>query len=410
MAAAAGVYKKVATKRESTYGTLAGAAGARYLRRVEFTADLNKDTYKSNELRPDMQVSDFRHGVRRVPVALKGELSPGAYSDELSQLLRKDFAAVSAITGASVTIAAGSIVGGIQQYTVTRATGSYLSDGVKIGDIMRLSVGTLNANNISKNLWILALTATVATVITLNGSVMTAEGPIASTTITVTGKKSYMPATGHTNISYTSEAWYADVAQSEVFTGVKYNKADIQLPPTGIAQINLSGSGKDMGSTGTSQYFTTPTALTTTAVVAAVNGVLTIGGIPQATVTGMSVSINSPQSGDPVVGSNTVPTQFQGVMEVTGQITVQFVDTTARDLFVNETESTLMVAMTSDNTAAADFVTFVMSRIKVGGASKNDGQGSIVQTLPFQALINNAGGASTANEQSSIVVQDSQAA
>jgi hypothetical protein len=409
MTAAAGVYKKVARKRETTYGTLAGAASATYLRRVEFTADLAKDTYMSGEIRPDMQRSDFRHGVRHVPVSLKGELSPGAYSDEIAQLLRRDFAAITAISGASITIAAGAVVGGLQTYTVTRGAGSFLTDGVKQGHVVQLSVGSFNAANISKNLAVLSLTASALTVFPLNGVAMVAEGPIATSTVTVIGKTTFMPTTGHTNVSYTAEAWYSDAAQSEVFTGVKHNKADIQLPPTGIATITFSGTGKDMGGSGTSQYFTTPTTAPTKTVVAAVNGILVLNGVPQAVVTGLSISVNSPQTGDPVVGANTVPTQFPGVMDVSGQMTVQFVDNVARDLFVNETETSLMFWLTSDNTAAADFVGFIMSRIKIGGASKSDGQASIVQTMPFQALINNNGGAGTAFDQTTLTVQDSAA-
>ena len=69
-------------------------------------------------------------------------------------------------------------------------------------------------------------------------------------------------------------------------------------------------------------------------------------------------------------------------VKVTGQFTAYFQDATLRDLFINETESQLAVALTADNTAAAAFVAFVMSRIKVGGASKTDGEGGLVQTFP----------------------------
>ena len=52
---------------------------------------------------------------------------------------------------------------------------------------------------------------------------------------------------------------------------------------------------------------------------------------------------------------------------------------------------------------------FSMPRIKVGGASKNDGQGGLVQTLPFTVLKNNAGGVGIATEATSISIQDAQA-
>ena len=64
-----------------------------------------------------------------------------------------------------------------------RCSGSYLTDGFKIGDVIRLTAGAFNALNTQKNLLIIALTATVATVRVVNGSAMFAEANIASATV-----------------------------------------------------------------------------------------------------------------------------------------------------------------------------------------------------------------------------------
>jgi len=198
---AVGSLKQVAIKAETTYGTIPAASGAQLLRRVTSTVDLTKETYASNELRTDFQIADFRHGVRSVAGSLNGELSPGTYKDFFSYALKRDFAAVTATTGASITIA-----GSGPTYTVTRAAGSWLTDGYKNGMVIRLSVGTFNAANINKNLLIVDITsATALTVIPLNGVAMVAEGPIASATITATGKSTFVPTTGHTDKSFTLE-------------------------------------------------------------------------------------------------------------------------------------------------------------------------------------------------------------
>jgi hypothetical protein len=96
--------KLVAIKAESTYGTLPTAASAQLLRRVKSEVNLAKETYASNELRTDFQIADFRHGVRRVEGSLSGELSPGTYKDFFSYALKRDWAAVTAIASASITI------------------------------------------------------------------------------------------------------------------------------------------------------------------------------------------------------------------------------------------------------------------------------------------------------------------
>lgn len=403
MPQATGIFKRVKFKREVTYGTVPTASASQLLRRTTSTVDLTKDTYQSNEIRPDMQIADFRHGVRRVKGALSGELSPKTYSDFLSAVMKRDFTAGASASSVSLTIA-----GSAGAWTVTRAAGSYLTDGFKIGDVIRLSVGSLNANNINKNLFITALTATVATCIVLNATTMTAEGPITGCTVTVQGKKTYIPATSQTDISYAIEHWFSDISQSEVFSGVKIDKVALSLPPTGMATASFDVVGKDI-TTSASEYFTSPTAITSTGVVAAVNGILVVGGVAQTVVTGLTINMDPTFSGDPVVGANTIPNQFAGPIAISGQFTAYFTDNTLRDLFVNETESSLMVALTTDNTATADVISFVMPRIKVGGQQKNDGTGGIVQTFPFTALYNSAGGTGVATEQTTISCQDTQA-
>jgi len=403
MALASGIFKQVKYKVESVYGTVPAAAAAQALRRVQSSLDLSKDTYQSNEIRTDLQVADFRHGVRRVKGSINGELSAKTYSEFMAAAVKRDFAAVAAISGASITIA-----GAGPTYTVTRGAGSFLTDGVKIGDIIRLSVGTFNVANASKNLMVTALTATIATVIVVNASALVPEGPIATSTVTVFGKKTFMPASGHTDKSYSIEHWYSDVVQSEVFSGCKVNKVSVNLPPTGMATVGIDFTGKDI-TTAAAEYFTSPTAATTTGALAAVNGVVRLNGVTVAILTGLNFSIDAAFSGDPVVGANTVPNQFPGTVKVTGQATAYFQDATLRDVFINETEASLFAVFTADGSAGADFVQFALPRIKLGGAGKSDGQGGLVQTLPFTALYNTTGGAGISSEATTVSIQDSQA-
>jgi len=401
MAIATGIAKQVKYKQEVTFGVAPVAASAQALRRVTSDINLTKQTYESNEIRADYQVADMRHGVREVAGTINGELSPGTYKDFIAASLRKDWAATTAITAASVTIA-----GTLGAYTVTRATGSYLTDGIKIGDVIRLSVGTLNANNINKNLIVTALTATIATVATVNGTAMTAEGPIASTTITVIGKKTWVPATGHTSRSYSIEHWYSDVTQSEVFTGCKVNQVDVQLPATGMATCNVGFMGQNL-TTAAAEYFTSPIAQTSTGVLAAVNGVLYVAGAAIATVTGINFTVNSNITGEAVVGSNQKPELFDGRVTVSGQFTAFFENASLRDLFLNETEAAIIGVFTTSSANTADFMSFVFPRIKAGGASKDDGEKGIIQTIPFTALLNTTGGTALSSHATTISIQDS---
>ncbi len=413
MPAASGLFKQVAYKvNPGAYGALPTQASAQALRRVQSTVDLNKDTYQSNELRPDLQIADYRHGVRRVAGKISGELSCKTYAELIGLALKRDFTA--GITAAAVGL---TIAGAGPSYTVTRSAGNFLTDGYKVGRVIRLSVGALNAANLTKNLLITGLTATVATVIVLNASALVAEGPVTGCTVTEVGKSTFIPTSGHTDKDFAIEHWYTDLVQSELFLGCKIDKVALNLPPTGMATIDLDVMGQDLADTAvkrgaiatTAQYFTSPTAITTTGVMAAVNGVLRMNGVAVANITGMSVEIDPTFTGDPVVGSNLVPQLFAGRVMVSGQLTAYFDSVTLRDTFVNETEVDLIAVFTADNTAAADFIAISIPRLKVGGASKSDGDSGLVQTLPFQALLNSAGGTGIATEKTTICIQDAQA-
>lgn len=415
MPIASGIFKQLAYKVEAAYGTAPGQASGQSLRRVTSSLDLAKDTYQSNEIQTHQQMATMRHGVRRVQGSIAGELSAGTWEDFLAYILRRDFTAVTALTAVGLTIS-----GTGPTWTVVRGAGSWFTDGLKAGMVVRFSVGSLNALNLNKNLFIVDITsATSMSVMVANGTAMFAEGPIAGNTVTIVGKVSYIPASGHTDRSCSIEHWYSDpgFAQSELFLGCKVTQAQIELPPTGLATVNWDVRGQDFADTAakrtaiatTAQYFTSPTAATTTDAFQAVNGIVRLMGATQAVVTGLSLTISSQYTGDPVVGSNVIPNQFPGRVLVSGQATMYFDSVTARDAFVNETEAELLLLFTADNSATADFMTFTLPRCKFGGASKDDGEKGLVQTIPITALYATAGGASSKYHQTTLMVQDSQA-
>lgn len=379
-----GTASSVAYKKETTWGTAAGASGAKYLRRVTADLNLEKETYSSSEIRTDRQNAVMNHGVRSATGSLSGELSPASYSDFMQSIVARDFAAVTPVTGLSVTIAASGSL-----YTITRATGSWLTDGFQPGHVIRLTVGALHANNINKNLLIASIgSATVMTVAVLNGSAMQAEGPIATTTVTVQGKTTYVPASGHTDDSYTIEQWFSDIAQSEVYTGMKVSSIGVSLPSTGFATVDISFVGKDLGVTGTSQYFTSPTAQNTNGVVAAVNGVMLVGGVPVALVTSADFTISRATENATAVGSNSVAEIFTGRITAEGNMSVYFQDATFRDYFKNETAVTVVFAMSVDSSATSNVITFTLPKVKLGSFSKADAELGITASASFTALLN----------------------
>lgn len=403
MTIATGPFKQLAIKKETTWGTLAGATGAQIVRRKTSSLGEVRDTYGSDEITSTQQRLTFVHGPRRAQGTITGDLSGGTYSALIQSHLRRDFTSLTAMASLSLTIA-----GAGPTYTVTRGSGSWLTDGVKVGMVVRITAGSVNVNNSQKNLFVVGITATILTVIPWGNGTMTAEGPIASCTVSMPGKLTYVPASGHTDDSYTMEERFTDNAQYEVFTGCKVSSAQFSLPPTGIIEASFGVMGKGYGQapSGT-PYFTSPTAATTSQGMSAVSGVLRAASGQMTSVTGLTISSDGGMSTGQVIGSNYTPGVFPGPIIVNGQLTAYFDSATLRDAFYNESQVALNVVAYAGTAANAEFMAFTVPALKFGSAQKNDGPGPIVLTCPFEALYNSAGGSGIDSEATSIWVQDS---
>lgn len=402
MTIATGVGKQVRYKAEASWGVAPAVGSAQLIRRSSFVANLKKATYESDEIASHLQRQDFRHGVRSVEATLAGPLSAGTWKDFLAAAVRRAFAAVTASTSVSLTIA-----GSGPTYTVTRGAGSWLSDNYKIGMVVRLSVGSLNAANINKNLAITDITsATVLVVMPVNGVAMVAEGPIATCTITAIGKVTFAPTTAHTDGSFALEDWHADISQSELYLGCKQNQCDLAIPPSGNATISNQLMGKDV-TTSASQYFTSPTTETTSGILVSANGLLIVQAAGIALATALTMSIKGNMSAEAVVGSNVYPDIAEGRILVDGSMTVLFDSATQRDYFLNETEVSVIAVVASSPAAAADFVSICLPRAKFNSADKDDGDKSLTRQISIVGLYNSAGGSGVKSEQTTLQVQDS---
>lgn len=404
MATSLGVLKQTRFKRQVSKGTIATTAAGQILRRTSSVFELVKDIYDTNsEINSTQQLITSRHGIRTVNGKVSGLLSPGTYSDMIGAVLRRDFAAVTPITAVSVTIS-----GTGPTYTLVRAAGSFLTDGFKIGQVIRLSVGTLNAANLSKNLLITAMaTGLSITVMPVNGVALVAEGPITGTTVTVVGKTTYAPITGHTNIYYTFEEWMPDVPASEQNIDVKISKVAFKLPGAGNATLDFDAVGLNQLQTA-GVYYTAPTVETSSGVVNGAGGMLLVNGAVIATVTDLNFDIDGQEkAADGVVGSNIRPDIFRGKVLVKGSFTAYFDSTTLRDLFVSETNCSIISVLTADNTATADFISIMIPQVNANSSTPSDGETGLKRTYSFSAEYNSAGGAGISTEQSTIAIQDS---
>lgn len=406
MAVAQGINKTISYKKQSGLGTAASGSGGQLIRRENASFNVNKDAYSSNEIVSHQQHTGDTHGVRSTVATLNGLVSPLTYQDFMGSLCRKAWAATTSITGLSLTIAASGSL-----YTITRSAGDFLTGGIKIGDVVKLSGGSLDAANVGVNLLVTGVTATVLTVLVLSGDALTEEGPIASSTVAVPGKKVYVPTSSHTNDYYTFEENFTDLTRYHLHQDIQIGRAEINMPATGNVTIAWGLVGLGYRTKSGTQVLTSPSAETTTSVVSSVSGKVMIGGTVYASVTSARVTIDGQiTSGEAVIGSNYRPDNQRGRVRVSGTFTALYESDTLGAIFDDETATSLVLVLADDNTASADFVTLSMSKVKLFSDDADDGEKQIVRTYSFVAEINGAGGTSLANDQTIISIQDSQAA
>lgn len=384
-----GVQKIVVFAKESTTGVKSTATG-KQVRRVSMELSAARQSFVSTEITTTAQTQDMRLGTKKISGSLKGQLAPAEYEDFFSSLLRGTWAA-----GASVS---GTNVSAVSANKFAIASGSFLTAGFCVGDLIQVSGFSVSGNN-----GYFMVTGVTANQLTVDGAV-TAEAAGPTVTIKVPGKKLTVPtlAANRSDYSYTVEQWYSGgVNVSEIATGVKIAKASLNVQPNAMVTVDFDLKGLDMVSQAAQQY-TTASAPTVTGLLSGTSGTLYVNGSPIATVTGLSLNVDGNlQEGDAAF-SDVSSGIFQGRVAVTGQFTAYFTDNTLWTQFMNETEVSLVFRL--DGAAAGQSMVFKLPRIKLGGSSKDDKEtGGIIQTVPFTALLA-AGGSGV--ENTTIAIQD----
>lgn len=384
----------IAYKKESTFGTLpTNDASAKQLRRVKFDLSLKKDMIRSNEIRADRQRPAGRHAMRKSDGSISGELSLGTYADFIGSALRKNFATVAALSALTNITAAATAP------HFTRASGSFITDGLRVGMVFRMSGWTTTGtNNNSRTYTIVALTATQITV----AETVAAKASGDSVVITPAGKVSYVPLTGHTDDSYAFENWASTVAQSLRFLGQKVSSVAIDMPPNEKVMVDFGFMGQDRAKS-TTQYFTSATAAGTSQMQTGLSGAIYINGTASAVLTGFKLQIDGGHEVQGVVGSNLTPDVFAGSVDVSGSFSVLWSSGTFDDLFDAETEVPIVIVLRDSTSAATEAMTITIPYAKLSGGSQPDAEKAIVQSFDFVARV---GDGASGYEATTLQIQD----
>jgi hypothetical protein len=189
---------------------------------------------------------------------------------------------------------------------------------------------------------------------------------------------------GTTQQSLTIEERSLDITQFRRFTGCVVSQLQVNCQVNATVNCTASIVGKDM-TTATSPLDASITAYSANDPFDTYSGAITEGGSTIAIVTSVNFSIQNNVSPTFVLGSAATPQLEYGRSIVTGTLEAYFQDMALMNKFLNETESSLQIAMTTPS--AADTYTWLFPRIKYnGGSVPIANEQSRIISMPFAAL------------------------
>lgn len=369
----------VALRRETAINVQATATGATQVRVLDSPGlELKRAPIQSQEIRSDLLMSMPRTGYESVDGSYNTEMSIGGHLDLLIEsVMRSAWATATSFSFASVTTVA------IGTSTLTPGgSSSFITAGVRVGDIFYLSSTTVSADN-SINVPVLAIASLSGGAITVPAGTFTTLAATATGTLTIL-KKIKTPTT-ITNYSYSIEQNNADMDLSELFTGCRVVGAKFSFKPGQPATVAFTFMGVDRVAlaTGTSPYFTSPT-LTTGLTLIAEDSSIRKNGASAATFTGFDLDFTIKAAGQPVLGSVNTPEIFTNSLNVSGSVSGLRSDFSNLTLFDGETEFEIMIKLEEPNTGPPkSCFNIFLPRVKIGGigAPLGGGDGGQIETL-----------------------------
>ena len=365
MANASGASVGISYVAETTVGTTPDTPTMLELRTTSRNINPVKNPLQSAERRSNRQIQDFRHGFRQVNGSLGFELGMTDYDAMI-----EGFMAGNRTTGVATGTTTLNSVNATSKFT--RASGSFVTDGFKVGDWVATT-----AMGQSGNFRITALSATDMTV---------TPAPVDDTgdadeAIAVVGRTMDI---GSVLKAFTFERRFTDITQYQQFAGCVINSAAVSIQPDAIATVSLDILGMSfVNMSGTS--LGSPTAASYTSPFSAFDGSLYVQGSELTIVTGVDFTVNNGRTLQGVVGQTTSADVFEGTNNISGTISFLLTDAAMVSYFEDETEIELGIKL--DDIGGTDFHAIHMARVKINAADIDPPQeGPVIVTAPFQAL------------------------
>lgn len=184
--------------------------------------------------------------------------------------------------------------------------------------------------------------------------------------------------------SMTIEERSLDISQYRRFTGCVVSQLQVTCQVNATVNASATIVGSNM-TTSTSPLDASITPYSINDPFDTYSGAVLENGSPIAAITSADFTIDNGVSPTFVLGSAATPQLEYGRSRITGTIQAYFENLTLMNKFINETESSLQINMTTPS--GADTYTFLFPRIKYnGGSVPISNEQSRIINMPFAAL------------------------
>ena len=370
MAFSSGAQRDLYYAKETSYGVGPSPLDMTEVRNTEDTISLVRDSFVSDERRGDRGIHDMRLGNKQPAGDISFEFSYGAFDDFLLAGLGAS-TWVAPYTDLTVNVTVDE-----DAKTYTRATGSWLTSGVKVGDTITVTGLTTTADNIT------AKVTTVTTLVITFGDatglvdITVAEEGVFNTDARVIKK-------GSTVTSFAIEKAFTDVNEYQLYTGGIVNTVNLEVSPNAMITGSFGMLFQDAENGGT-VYHNDITGVVTNRPFDAFTGYIKENDTTNSIASSLSISLDNGFERNFVLMQNTAPQMTSGKSNVTGSVTLYFSDSIIYDKFVNETESSIELRLADDENNG---YVITLPRIKYTSADTPvSSDGAIINTMNFQAL------------------------
>ena len=184
---------------------------------------------------------------------------------------------------------------------------------------------------------------------------------------------------------FTIEKGFTDIGKYIPYKGMMVSSFSMNIAPNSIITVDFNFSGKEEA-TPSDTPLGTPSYATGigTSPFNSFSGYVKEGGTTVGMITSVTFAVDNNFDDGFVVGSRAKAAIFPGRCRVTGSISAYIEDLSLYTKFASELESSLEVKILDTD---GNSYTFLFPRVIYGGESpKIDGEGPIVQNMPFTAL------------------------